>query len=219
MNGLDLATIAFFIVLAIAIFLYFRPNFIREGFATIALDDATMPKCFLRDTEAQRLISMFQNVRKMPTASEPAMALAELTLILQKALCIDADVTGSGAGPYSTYQLPFATAHDIEPAASFVGRCLRNAIRSRDIEVAMDKFERRGAELINTLCTSKENLATAQDMFHNIMVRATRNISEICLKPQAQMDVPAGPRDPGYFTPESVDSLRPYTIRGGYQYF
>lgn len=215
MDSLELAIIAFFVALGIAIFLYFRPNFINEGFATIALDEVSMPKCFLRDTQAQALLASFRDVQALPPANEAKMALTELTLIMQKVLCMDADITGSGAGAYSTFNLPFATAHDIEPPASFVGRCLRNAVRSRDIEIAMDKFEKRGVELIGLLCADRRK--NALNAFHDIIARASRNISLVCLKPQAQMDVPAGPRDPGYYTPDSVQSL--YTITGGFQYF
>ncbi len=211
----NMALIAFFVTAAIAIFLYFRPHFLSEGFTTIAIDDVSAPKCFLRDAEAQELLAMFRDAKMMAPASEPAMTLAELTLILQKILCIDADVTGSGMGPYSTYQLPYATAHDIEPAASFVGRCIRNAVRSRDIEVAMGKFEDRGVELLHTLCADKARFDAAHIKFRNILIRATRSISDICLKPKNSLDTPAGVRDPGYYEPPQLQELRPYQIVGG----
>jgi hypothetical protein len=207
---------AFFVVAVIGALVYFRPRFFSEGFTTIAIDEATAPKCFLRDADAQKLISKFVAVRSMPPASEKAMALSELTLILQKMLCIDADLAGSGMGPYSTYQLPYATAHDIEPAASFVGRCLKNAVRSRDIEVAMGKFEDRGNELLDVLCGGTPEHAANKDLFRGIVARATRNISEYCLKEKNSLDHPASPRDPGYYDPgSSASEAKSYTISGG----
>lgn len=212
----NIALAAFFVVVVIGALVYFRPRFFSEGFTTIAIDDATAPKCFLRDADAQRLISKFASVRAEPPASPKAMALAELTLILQKMLCIDADITGAAMGPYSTYQLPYATAHDIEPAAEFVNRCLKNAVRSRDIEVAMGKFEDRGYELLDVLCGGTPEHTANKNLFRGIVQRATRNISEYCLKPKNSLDKPAGPRDPGYFDPGSVASdARPYEISGG----
>ena len=212
----NIALIAFFVVVIIGILVYFRPGFFSEGFTTIAIDDATAPKCFLRDADAQKLISKFLAVRNMAPASEKAMALKELTLILQKMLCIDADITGAGMGPYSTYQLPFATAHDIEPAAEFVNRCLKNAVRSRDIEVAMGKFEDRGNELLDVLCGGTPEHTANKELFRGIVMRATRNISEYCLKPKNSLDTPAGARDPAYFDPGSAASdARPYEISGG----
>jgi hypothetical protein len=213
---LNIAIAAFFVVAVVGMLIYFRPRFFSEGFTTIAIDGETAPKCFLRDADAQRLIAKFTAVRSMPPASPKAMALAELTLILQKMLCIDADITGAAMGPYSTYQLPFATAHDIEPAAEFVNRCLKNAVRSRDIEVAMGKFEDRGYELLDDLCGGTPEHQVNKDLFRGIVQRATRNISEYCLKPKNSLDTPASARDPGYYDPgSSASDARPYQISGG----
>ena len=218
MGTLDIAILAFTMMIFMGIFLYFRPGFLREGFATLAVDEVSMPKCFLRDTEAQQILADFRDVQALPPASDAHMAFEELKLIMQKMLCMDADITGSGAGFYSTYSLPYGTAHDIEPAASFVGRCLRNAIRERDIEVAMDKFSTRGHALIDQMCHDPRRRRGAHDKFQNVLIRTTKQIQGVCLKPQAQMDIPAGPRDPGYYVPESIKDLRPYTIMGGKQY-
>ena len=216
---MDLAFYAFLMVLLVGVFLYFRPHFMSEGFATIALDGETMPKCFLRDAEAQQLLQEFSGSKKLAPNSDAGMAYAELRLILQKVLCMDADITGSGAGPYSTYQLPFATAHDIEPAASFVGRCVKNAVRSRDLEMVMDKFEGRGLELIQTMCNEPAQRQRVKTMFHDILLRATRNIAGKCLVEKASLDIPAGPRDPGYYEPNGSLETGPYKIRGDFQYF
>lgn len=212
----NIALTAFFVVVIVGALVYFRPRFFSEGFATIAIDSSTAPKCFLRDVDAQKLISKFSEIRVMQPASPQAMALAELTLIIQKMLCIDADITGAAMGPYSTYQLPYATAHDIEPAAEFVNRCLKNAVRSRDIEVAMGKFEDRGYELLEVLCGGTPEHEANKDLFRGIVMRSTRNISDYCLKPKNSLDTPAGPRDPAYFDPGTVASdARPYQISGG----
>ncbi len=212
----NLALGAFFVVAVIGVLVYFRPKFLSEGFTTIAIDGESAPKCFLRSADAQLLISKFKPVRSLPPASPKAMALAELTLILQKMLCIDADITGAAMGPYSTYQLPFATAHDIEPAAEFVNRCLKNAVRSRDIEMAMGKFEDRGNELLDILCGGTPEHEANKALFRSIALSATRNISQYCLKPKNSLDTPAGPRDPAYFDPASEASdARPYQISGG----
>jgi len=222
MSPMTIALISFVCVLLIGAVLYFRPRILNEGFTTLAVDSESMPKCFLRDADAQRILAELKPSQEgQPPASASAMALAELTLILQKVLCIDADITGSAAGVYSTYRLPFATAHDIEPAASFVGRCVRHAVRSRDIEVAMDKFEGRGKDLIVTLCAhkTKKEHNRIQSLFHDVVARATRNIARTCLSDKATLDRPAGPRDPGFYEPDEVKELRPYTIRGDVQYF
>lgn len=206
MDPLHLALVGFFVVLALATFLYFRPKYVQEGFAAIALEEDTMPKCLLRDMDAQALLASLD--RTSPN-------YPEFKLIVQKALCIDADITGSAAGPYSTYSLPFATAHDIEPAASFVGRCVRHTARSRDLEMVIGKFQDRGNELLSQLCP---NAPQAKIQFRAILTKVMANISPVCIAPKANMDRPTGVRDPGYFEPESVKCLQDYTIQGGYQY-
>lgn len=212
---MTVAFTAFLIALAVGIFLYFRPQYIREGFTTIALDNETYPKCILRDNEAQQLLHEFQGFSVTSPNSTTGESYAEFKLILQKLLCMDADITGSGAGPYSTYSLPFATAHDIEPPFNFVGRCVKRSIRPRDLEVAMDKYEARGMELLKTLAFDEKQRVAASKKFHNIVLRTSRNIQRACLTEKASLDIPAGPRDPGYFTPTKIEELGPFTITGG----
>jgi hypothetical protein len=216
MDPMNVALGAFLITVVIGLFLYFRPNYFstKEGFATLALDNETMPKCLLRDTEAQKLLARFQAFSVTSPNSTHGEAYAELKLIVQKLLCMDADITGSAAGPYSSYTLPFATAHDTEPPASFVGRCVRHAARPLDVELTMDKYEGRGLELIKTLCFDEPQRKSASTMFHDIVARVTRNIMRACTVEKASLDIPAGVRDPGYYTPPQIQTLSPYTITG-----
>ena len=210
MDWLNLALMAYMIALVIAIFLYFRPRFINEGFATHALNATSFPKCFLRDTDAQDLIRGFRE------SSDPVnkAALQELTLILQKVLCIDADVTGAGAGVYSTQSLPYATSHDVEPVQSLVNRCVKKVVRKNDLQVVMDKYQARGNQLIMSLCSDTQSQKEALLKFHTILTRSTRTIQQACEMPKANMDVPAGPRDPGYHIPDSVLTYSEYKISG-----
>ena len=210
MDWLSVALTAYFIVLAIGIFLYFRPRFIREGFATHAINNKYLPSCFLRDIEAQQLITKFQTT----TTPDQIANVQELTLILQKVLCIDADVSGQGAGVYSTQKLPYATSHDMEPVQSLVARCVRKSVRSHEIEVVMDKFQARGNALITSLCSDAISQRESLVQFHNILSRATSVIKTNCATPKANMDIPAGPRDPGYHIPDSLLSYSEYNMSG-----
>ena len=210
-NALEIAIGVYAVLFVLALFLFLRPNFMKEGFTTIALDSDHMPKCFLRDTEAQALLESVST--QMNTD-----AYRELKLILEKVLCMDADITGPAAGPYSTYQLPFATLHDIEPVASFVGRCVRKVVRERDIEVLMDKYESRGTELLTQLCSGTET-QVALTHFRNILGKVQKHISVVCVAPKANLDAPTGARDPGYYESESLQKLSAFKPTGGNQYF
>lgn len=220
---MDLAVFAGVIILvlvAITLFLHLRRNHrVDEGFAVIALDGETMPKCFTRSPEAQAILKQLYPMKQMAPASKEAMAYDELKLILEKVLCIDADITGMGAGPFQTYQLPFATQHDIEPPASFVGRCLKNALKPRDIEVEFMKLHDRGQVLIETLCYDDAERAEVKAVFRNIIVKTAHSIAFTCLSEKANLDRPAGPRDPGYYVPHFSLEQGPYHIKGDYQYF
>lgn len=211
-NTLQIAIGAYAILVIIALVLFLRPHFVKEGFTTIALDSNRMPKCFLRDAEAQKLLAQFESQAR-------SESYGELKLILQKVLCIDADITGSAAGPYSTYQLPFATLHDIEPVASFVGRCVRKVVRERDIGLLIEKYDYRGSELIAQLCSEQESKESSLKQFRNILERVKKNISGVCVAPKANLDIPSGARDPGYYESESIQQLSPYAPTGGNQYF
>lgn len=189
----------------------------REGFSTIAVDRDLMPRCFTRDTDAQAILLALK-----PAKAVDPDAFGELSLILQKMLCVDADVTGAGVGEYQSFQLPFVTQHDLEPAASFVGRCLKGAVRSRDLELTIDKWEKRGAVLIQTLTggiEGGESVRTeCQTRFRTVTKRAARNIGQACTSARVSMDVPAGPRDPGFSVPKGLEEQGPYAIRGEVQY-
>jgi hypothetical protein len=214
MDSISIATYAFLVLLAIGVFLYLRPRFISEGFTTIAIEDVTMPRCLARDAQSQHLLKQLYS--KAAANSEAGMAYDEFKLILQKLLCIDADITGAGAGIYSTYQLPYVTAHDIEPAANFVGRCVRNAVRERDVAMVLDKFESRGTTLLKIICGGDAaGMNTTIHAFNGIVKRVGASIISKCLMEKATMDSPAGPRDPGYFIPPNVEELGTYTLFGG----
>lgn len=213
-NYLNYATYAFIGVIVLGVLLYLRPQFVREGFVTVAIEGETMPRCVTRDPESQALLA--QLYAKAAPNSPAGEAYAEFKLIVQKLLCIDADITGAGAGAYSTYQLPYATAHDIEPAAHFVGRCVRNAVRENDVYMVLDKFESRGNTLLQIICSGDsagKNTATAA--FNSIVKRIGLSITSKCLMQKATLDTPAGPRDPGYYVSPKIDDLHEYTLFGG----
>jgi len=221
--GMKTAIVAFFIVVVIAAILYIWPRYLygslrkkeEEGFTTIALSRDTFPKCFARSPDAQKLLLGLQSATVgLESSSDAVMAYSEFSMILQKILCMDADITSLGAGIYSTYSLPFSTLHDMEPVGSFVGRCLKNAVKGRDIELTFGKLQARGNHLISVLCMNKETEVRARTAFDRIVSDAVKRISSVCLKEHASMDIPAGVRDPGYYTPPALTELSQYQETG-----
>jgi hypothetical protein len=210
------AIVSFTICVIIGIVLYMNPRFFykmmtcgkQEGFTVIAISSEEMPKCFARDADAQELLQMTRGM--LGADAESKRLFEEFKLILQKILCIDADVTGMGMGAYSTYMIPFNTLHDMEPAASLVGRCLRNAVNERDLALVQDKFEMRGTEILQHICMEPSLKIKAITLFHGILSRSFGHIRANCLKEHASMDIPPGVRDPGYYTDPALLQLAEY---------
>jgi hypothetical protein len=194
----NLVTVGLVILFAVTIVLYIFPQALREGFSTVSVDPVNHPKCFSRDAEAQRLLAEVQAAG--PATPEGIQWIDEFRLILSKFLCVDADITGSGSGVYSTMDLQFNTFHDMEPVANFVGRCLNRSLKERDINLTLEKLENRGAELLKGMTMVKqEQKEIWVASLHNIAMRTSQAIHRVCLMPVASLDRPAGPRDPGFY--------------------
>ena len=173
-----------------------------EPFAVAAVNANLMPACTERSTDAQSLLS---RIACSPNHDDKE----ELQLLVSKLCCFEADLVTPAAGVYRTLPLQFRTAHDLEPASTLVGRCFRNAIRERDIELIVEKFKMRGLQLV-AATVDKSELVTATAEFIAVLERTHTALQTTCLVPQPQMDTPEGPRDVGYWAPKVSESLATY---------
>jgi hypothetical protein len=173
-----------------------------EGFAVAAVHPTRMPACVEHSEAAQRLLARFA------AAPETNTDAAELRLLVSKLCCLEADIATPAAGVYRTMPLQFRTSHDMEPASSFVGRCLRNAVQQRDIDLVIEKFERRGAELLGAVLGG--DCGEARKEFADLVARTRLAMGSFCLRPQPQMDRPIGARDMGFWEPRAVGDLASY---------
>lgn len=187
-------------LLAVAFFLiHFKPA-ATEGFAVAAVDPARVPACTERSTAAQSLLARFAG---QPESNEAA---AELRLLLSKLCCLEADIITPAAGPFRTQRLQFRTSHDMEAASSLVGRCLSGAVPARDVELIMEKFEKRGNELIGELLSGcPEAIREYADVLARVRAALTS-----CVRAPPTMDHPTGPRDLGFWETTSVADLSQY---------
>ena len=173
---------------------------LKEEFAVAAVDPARMPACAARSVPAQSLLARFAIV---PTSDDPA---TELRLLISKLCCIEADIMTPAAGTYRTASLQFRTSHDMEPASTLVGRALAGAVQQRDVALIMDKFNKRGVELIGQVLGGCQD-ATAE-------FAAVSNVTRVALsstvRPAPTMDKPSGARDPGFWESGRVADLSQY---------
>lgn len=186
--------VVFLVVLALLL-VHYRPSKV-EGFAVAAVDPIRMPACAERSPAAQRILAA---IAHYPESDEGA---AEIRLLLSKLCCMEADVSTAGAGVYRTLPLQFRTSHDMEPPTTFVGRCLRNAVRQRDIDLVMDKFEKRGRALIRSRCPE------SRKDFDEVIASTRLAFVSFCLGDQPSMDKPMGARDVGFWAPEDTDLMQ-----------
>ena len=194
------ALIGFLVVLA-GLLAHFKPATASiEGFATRAVDAKRMPECVSRSTDAQSLLARI-------AANDDELS-AELRLLVSKICCMEADIAAPSAGVYRTLNMQFRTSQDMEPPATIVGRCLRNAVNKRDIELIVEKYTTRGHVLIEKLCTSDRDAALTE--FDKVVAHLNFAMTSFCLMKQPTMDRPVGARDMGFWEPEEVADLSQY---------
>jgi hypothetical protein len=193
--------IAALFILAFLLILYKPSVQETEGFAVAAVHPTLVPACVERSTDAQSLLARLASFPQGHTDAD------EIRLLVSKLCCLEADIAAPSAGTYRTMPLQFRTSHDMEAPSSFVGRCLRNAVRQRDIDLVIEKYETRGRELIVKLIGDCPDAAKE---FDAIIVRTRVAMVSFCLKPQPVMDRPIGARDMGFWESEEVAELAQY---------
>jgi hypothetical protein len=193
--------LAVFFLVVVAALIHFRPHTNPvgvEGFATTAVHPLRVPECVARSTDAQKLLARFAGINND--------AAEELRLLVSKVCCMEADIaTPSAGGTPRTLRIQFRTSHDMEPPSSLVGRCLRNAVNKRDIELIVEKFQARGHVLINGLCASASEKVEAHKELDSVVARLQMSMMSFCLRPSPNMDRPAGVRDVGFWEPKAAD--------------
>ena len=194
-----LTALAIGLLVVALLLVHYRPlRPLEEGFALAAVNPLLVPACVERSTAAQSLLARF--------ASSETSSAAELRLLVSKLCCLEADIDTPAAGLIRTLPLQFRTDTDMEAASSTVARCRAGAIPKRDAELMSAKFAKRGAALVHEVLGS---CSEAQAEFTEVLARTTRALNT-CLTPAPSMDRPAGPRDPGYWTPHDVADLSNY---------
>lgn len=179
-----------------------------EGFTTVSIHPTLSPQCVSRSTDAQKLLARVASASS-GTGTEGTSAEAdELRLLVSKLCCMEADIAAPSAGVYRTMGLQFRTSQDMEPPSTIVGRCLRNAVNSRDIDLIIEKYKQRGHVLLKKLQLPNTNSAIEE--FDNVVTRLQFAMTSFCLKPSPSMDHPIGARDMGFWEPEDVADLSQY---------
>ena len=182
-----------------------------EGFAGPA-KGAGVPDCLRTSQEASDLYTLFSS--KDNTTEEGPDDLRELALLLSKMACLKKDIMSPSGIVEATRYQAYSTAHDIEPVAETAARCLAKTIPPRDLDIILDKWEKRSKELIRRLCTSfkisDSNLKKADLLLKNLMTDISDVAKSQCLKGDVEIAGKKGPRDTEPYTPPELFELQEY---------
>jgi len=124
------------------------------------------------------------------------------------------DLMGTSGIVEATRYQPYSTAHDIEPVAETVARCLAKTIPERDLDIGLEKWNKRGKELIRKLCTSynlsDSELNNVDKLFKKHIIDITDIAKSRCLKGEVEIGGKKGPRDVGPYEPPELSELQDY---------
>jgi hypothetical protein len=179
----------------------------KEGFYGGVAVGAGVPDCLRTSVEGARLHSLF--AEKKTTYDEGKADFQELTLLLSQLSCFKKDLMGVAKQVEATRYQPFATQIDMEPIAETTARCFAKTIPPRDLELAFDKWSKRGMFLITRLCTatslSEAEVNQAETLFRAFIADVKDVATTNCLTgtPTIMAQPQLSPRDAKAFDPGS----------------
>jgi hypothetical protein len=179
----------------------------KEGFYGGVAVGAGIPDCLRTSVEGSRLYEMFAG--KTTQFEEGSADLQELTLLLSQLSCFKKDLMGVAKQVEATRYQPFATQLDMEPIAETTARCFAKTIPPRDLDLAFDKWTKRGGFLITRLCTStnltESEVRTAETLFKSFIADIKDVAQDACLTgtPTIQAQPQLNPRDAKAYDPGS----------------
>ena len=176
----------------------------EEGFYGGVAVGAGVPDCLRTSSEGARLHALFAS--KVSGFEEGHEDFKELTLLLSQLSCFKKDLMGVAKQIEATRYQPFATQLDMEPIAETTGRCFAKTIPPRDLELAFDKWYKRGHFLIVRLCTSanltEAEVNEAEKLFRAFIADVKDVAVDNCLQGTPIMgDLKATPRDASAYDP------------------
>ena len=176
------------------IFFWFRRNTMprlegladkkKEGFYGGVAKGSGAPDCLRASAEAGQLHELF--AEKVSNTEEGPADFREFDMLLSRICCFKKDLLSVAQQVEATRYQPFSTELDLEPIAETTARCFAKTSPPKDIELLIDKWERRGHFLIVRLCTSANltegKVLLAEQTFTDLL-KDVKNIAvSKCLK-------------------------------------
>ena len=183
-----------------------------EGFFGGVAVGAGEPDCLRTSSEAAQVYALFAN--RVSSTEEGPADFQEFRLLLSKLACFKKDLIGTAAVVEATRYQPYATSMDIEPISETTARCFAKTIPSRDLDISLDKWGKRGKELIRRLCTSMNltemESAQADTLFSALMRDVSEVARSVCLSGEPTINGKVAPRQAGGYEPPLLQELGEY---------
>ena len=223
-----LAVIAAALVYYITVYSKTRPlggdNFVgggskgnKEGFFGGAAEGTGAPFCSASSAEASELYAMFDKSNLGPNDTVTHDDFREFKQLLGKLCCLKKDLLSPSGIVYDTKLLDYATTSDMEPVQETAARCLTKTIPQRDLDLAFDKWNKRGTDLLLHLCTGAgltEGQVLKAEQLWNALWKDVYDVANTqCIgRPGSFMSgqEPKSDRDPKPFSTLSLIGEGPY---------
>lgn len=178
----------------------------EEGFYGGVAVGAGIPDCYRTSSEAAYLHDLF--AKRLGSALEEGNAdFREFRTLLSTLACFKKDLMGVAQQVEATRYQTFLTQIDMEPIAETTARCFAKTIPPRDLELAFDKWSKRGHFLIVRLCTAvdltESEVEKAETLYKSFIADLYDIAKDKCLTGTPMIGNEPAPRDARPF--ESTD--------------
>ena len=187
----------------------------REGFYGGAAEGTGQPFCSQQSVEGARLYAMFDGRSLGPADTVNHDDFREFTQLLGKLSCLKKDLMSPSGIVSDTKLLDYETASDLEPVQETAARCLAQTIPQRDLDLAFDKWNKRGSELLLHLCTGANLNETEVRNAEQLWAALWKDVYDIantqCIgRPGSIIAGQEQPRDPKPYSPLALMDDAPY---------
>jgi hypothetical protein len=171
----------------------------EEGFYGGVAVGAGIPDCLRTSSEAAQLVDLFASKLGSEALEEGSADFREFRTLMSTLACFKKDLMGVAQQVEATRYQTFLTQIDMEPIAETTARCFAKTIPPRDLELAFDKWSKRGHFLIVRLCTAANltegEVTKAESIFKALIADLYDIAKDKCLSGTPMIGDEPAPRD------------------------
>jgi hypothetical protein len=191
----------------------------KEGFYGGAAEGTGAPFCSQQSVEAAQLHALFDGRIGKAGDDVGSDDFREFNQLLGKLCCLKKDLMSPSGIVSDTKVVDYSTTSDLEPVQETAARCLAKTIPQRDLDLAFDKWNKRGTELLLHLCTAanlnEQETKDAEETFAKLWrdvydVANTQCIARPGVASEVKIAGEVQPRDPAPYSPLALMDSQTY---------